>query len=465
MNDRLTTGPILPTLLRLAAPNMLAMVSAAAVGIAETRYVGLLGTEPLAAMAVVFPFSMLMQMFSAGSMGGGISSAVARALGAGQVQRAQSLATSAALIGLLLGLFFTAFFLFFGPALYRLLGADGAVLDLACEFSNTLFCGMVGVWLANSLVSVLRGTGDMKRPSMLILVVSAVQIVLGAALGLGLGPFPRWGMVGVALGQVLAFGGAAAFLLWYLASGRARLSLVSRAAPPTRAAFVDILRVGALACLSPLQSVATVLISTGLVATAGIDALAGYGIGSRLEFMLVPIAFGIGVASVPMVGLAVGRGDIARARRVAWTAATASAVLLGAIGLVVAFAPRVWSGVFSDEAAVLAAADQYLRLAGPTFAFFGFGLTLFFASQGAGKVLGPVLAGTLRLAVVAGLGAALVVTGAPAWSYFALVGAGMVAYGLATAVAVRITHWGPASAGPSGGSASPAGGVRSAASR
>ncbi|MCC6249601.1 MAG: MATE family efflux transporter [Rubrivivax sp.] len=443
MHDRLATGPILPTLVRLAAPNMLAMLSAAAVGVAETRYVGLLGTAPLAAMAVVFPFAMLMQMFSAGSMGGGISSAVARALGAGHAARAQALATSAALIGLVLGLAFTALFLLFGRALYALLGARGAVLDLACEFSDTLFVGMAGIWIANSLVSVLRGTGDMKRPSLVILAVSAVQIVIGAALGLGLGPFPRLGMTGVALGQVLAFGGAAVFLLAYFASGRARLMLFSRAAPPTRAAFSDILRVGALACLSPVQSVATVLISTGLVATVGTDALAGYGIGSRLEFMLVPIAFGIGVASLPMVGIAVGRGDIARARRVAWTAAALSAALLGGIGLVVALVPSIWSGLFSNDAAVRAAADQYLRLAGPAFAFFGLGLTLFFASQGAGRVLGPVLAGTLRLAVVALLGFVLVKTGAPAWSYFAIVGVGMVAYGLATAAAVAATRWGP----------------------
>jgi len=443
MHDRLATGPILPTLVRLAAPNMLAMLSAAAVGVTETRYVGLLGTAPLAAMAVVFPFAMLMQMFSAGSMGGGISSAVARALGAGHAARAQALATSAALIGLVLGLAFTALFLLFGRALYALLGARGAVLDLACEFSDTLFVGMAGIWIANSLVSVLRGTGDMKRPSLVILAVSAVQIVIGAALGLGLGPFPRLGMTGVALGQVLAFGGAAVFLLAYFASGRARLMLFSRTAPPTRAAFSDILRVGALACLSPVQSVATVLVSTGLVATVGTDALAGYGIGSRLEFMLVPIAFGIGVASLPMVGIAVGRGDIARARRVAWTAAALSAALLGGIGLVVALVPSIWSGLFSNDAAVRAAADQYLRLAGPAFAFFGLGLTLFFASQGAGRVLGPVLAGTLRLAVVALLGFVLVKTGAPAWSYFAIVGAGMVAYGLATAAAVAATRWGP----------------------
>lgn len=448
MSERLLSGPILPTLLRLAGPNMLAMVSAAAVGVAETRYVGLLGTEALAAMAVVFPFAMLMQMFSSGSMGGGISAAVARALGAGDANRAQALASSAALIGLALGLVFTGAFLLGGRSLYVLLGARGAVLELACEYSNTLFCGMVGVWLANSLVSVLRGTGDMKRPSLLILAVSLLQIALGAALGLGLGPFPRWGMTGIALGQVLAFGAAAAFLTWYLGSGRARLRLVSKAAPPTRGAFADILRVGGLACLSPLQSVATVLISTALVATAGIDALAGYGIGSRLEFMLVPIAFGIGVASVPMVGLAVGRGDLLRARRVAWTAATLSAVLLGAIGLVVAIVPRLWSGVFSDHPAVLAAADQYLRLAGPAFPLFGLGLTLFFASQGAGKVLGPVLAGTVRLLVVAGLGTVLVLVDAPPWTYFGLVGAGMVTYGVTTALAVYWTSWSPRAAPP-----------------
>lgn len=448
MSERLLTGPILPTLLRLAWPNMLAMVSAAAVGIAETRYVGLLGTEALAAMALVFPFAMLMQMFSAGAMGGGISAAVARALGAGDAHRAQSLASSAALIGLALGLVFTAVFLLGGRALYMLLGARGNVLELACEYSNTLFCGMVGVWLANSLVSVLRGTGDMKRPSALILTVSLLQIALGAALGLGLGPFPRWGMTGIALGQVLAFGAAAAFLTWYLGSGRARLRLASKSAPPDRGAFADILRVGGLACLSPLQSVATVLISTALVATAGIDALAGYGIGSRLEFMLVPIAFGIGVASVPLVGLAVGRGDLVRARRVAWTAAALSAGLLGAIGLVVAVFPRVWSGVFSDHPDVLAAADQYLRLAGPAFPLFGLGLTLFFASQGAGKVLGPVLAGTVRLLVVAALGTVLVLAGAPTWTYFALVGVGMVAYGITTALAVYWTSWSPPSPPP-----------------
>ena len=124
-------GPILPTLLRLAVPNVFAMLAATAVGIGETVYVGILGKTALAAMALVFPFVMLMQMFSAGAMGGGVSSAIARSLGAGNPQRAQALAMHAVCIGLGAGLFFMLALWLGGPALYRLLGGSGEVLQLA----------------------------------------------------------------------------------------------------------------------------------------------------------------------------------------------------------------------------------------------------------------------------------------------------------------------------------------------
>jgi Na+-driven multidrug efflux pump len=154
-----------------------------------------------------------------------------------------------------------------------------------------------------------------------------------------------------------------------------------------------------------------------------------------------------------MVGMAIGAGDVARARRVAGTAASVSAVMLGALGAVVSIAPDLWARLFTSDEAVLEHARSYLRWAGPAFAAFGFGLTLYFASQGSGKVLGPVLAATLRLAVVALAGAWLGAQGAPPWQYFALVAVAMVVYGAGTAAAVRLTRWeagrGPASATPS----------------
>lgn len=449
----LLTGPILPTLLRLATPNVISMVMAVLVGIAETWVIGSLGTAPLAAMALVFPFAMLTGMMSAGAMGGGVSSAISRALGAGDLARATTLAQHAALIGLLAGLVYTALMLAAGPALYRLLGGRELILSLAIDYAALLFSGAVLIWLMNCLASILRGTGNMRVPSAVLLASAALQMVLAVALGLGPGPLPRLGMAGVALANILATGAAVAWLVWYLGSGRARIRLTLRGFAPRWPMFADILKVGALACLSPLQAVLAVLVFTGLVARLGPLPLAGYGIGQRLEFLLIPISFGIGVAAVPMVGMAIGAGMVARARRVAWTAGVLSALNLAVVGAVVTVAPDLWAGLFTRDEAVLETARQYLRIAGPAFPFFGLGLTLYFASQGSGRILGPVLTSTLRLVLVAGVGLWLAAGSPSATDYFALVAVAMVVYGLSTALAVRLARWGPTAARPSAAAA------------
>lgn len=438
----LLQGPILPTLLRLAVPNVFAMVAATAVGIGETVYVGLLGKTALAAMALVFPFVMLMQMFSSGAMGGGVSSAISRALGAGQPERARALAVHALCIGTGLGLFFAVFLGTAGPLLYRLLGGSGEVLVQARLYGLWVIGAVPAIWLFNTLISLVRGSGDMRVPSAAVLGVSLVQVATGATLGLGLAGAPRLGMAGVALGQAIAYWLAAGVLWGYVRSGQARVRLQLRGVALQWPLFQDILRVGALACLSPLVSVGTVLVMTSLVAAHGSEALAGYGIGARLEFLLVPIAFGVGVAAVPMVGMAVGARDIVRARRVAWTAGAVSATLLGVIGLVVVLAPDAWAGWFTRDAGVLAHARSYLRAAGAGFPFLGLGATLYFAAQGAGNVTAPVAAAVLRFLFVLVAGVALG-AGAPTWMLFSVVGGAMVLYGLLTALGVRWSQWGP----------------------
>ena len=439
--DRLQNGPIASTLLRLSLPNVLAMTMSVAVGIAETYYVGQLGTTPLAAMALVFPFAMLTGMLSAGAMGGGVSSAISRALGASDLHRANQLALHALLIGAVAGMVYSALLLAGGPMLYGLLGGSGAVLEEATRYAAVLFSGALLVWLSNTLASVLRGTGNMRVPSLGIFATAILQIALGGLLGLGWGPVPSLGMPGIAMGHIVATAAGVAYFAWFIWSGQSRLNLRLHALRVRREMLHDILRVGALAMISPLQSVLTVLIFTGLIARLGTVALAGYGIGQRLEFLLIPIAFGIGVASVPMVGMAIGAGKVARARRVAWTAGTLSAINLGAIGLWVNLAPAQWAGLFTQDPDVLAHACRYLVIAGPAFPFFGMGLTLYFASQGSGKVLGPVLAGTLRLALVAGVGSWLLARGLGADAYFWLVAEAMVLYGVSTVLLVRMTRW------------------------
>jgi Na+-driven multidrug efflux pump len=142
-----------------------------------------------------------------------------------------------------------------------------------------------------------------------------------------------------------------------------------------------------------------------------------------------------------MVGMAIGAGMVARARKVAWTAGAASGLTIGLIGLIVAVEPVLWVSLFTSDPGVTAAAYSYFAFAGPAFGFFGLGTCLYFASQGAAKVGGPVLAGTGRLLLVALGGWWLVSIDAPAWTLFALVGTAMVLFGLGVAAAVHLTRW------------------------
>jgi Na+-driven multidrug efflux pump len=442
----LLSAPILPTLARLAAPNVIAMMAISMVAVAETAYVGLLGVPALAAMAMVFPMAMMQQMLSAGAMGGGVSSAISRAIGAGDDLRAQALALHAVIIGASAALVFSIIFLGFGRQIYSGLGGRGPVLEEALIYSNTLFVGVAGIWLTNTLASVVRGSGNMKAPAIILISVAILQTLMSGGLGLGLAGLPRLGMLGIALGQVIAFATGTLALVAFLRSRHSRVRLVFSAALLRGEMFWDILKVGAIACLSPLQSVLTVLILTGLIARFGTNALAGYGIGVRLEFLLIPITFAIGIACVPLVGMAIGAGDIERARRVAWTGGAMSALIMGAIGLVFAAMPQLWANIFTSDPGVLASAYSYLGWVGPAYGFFGLGLCLYFASQGAGKVLGPVLAGTARLLVVAVGGWWLAGQGTAEWSIFALIGIAMIVFGLMTAAAIYFVPWAKAAA-------------------
>lgn len=438
----LLSHAILPTLVRLSVPNMVAMGMAVLVAVAETYYVGRLGTPSLAAMALVFPLAMLTQMMSNGAMGSGVSSAISRALGAGDKDKASALAVHAIVIGGVVGVLYSLLFVLCGAVFYRWLGGQGEVLQIATGFGSVLFSGAVLVWLCNTLASVVRGTGNMQWPSAVIFGASIVQIIVGGGLGLGIGPLPRWGMPGVALGNIVAMVLAVALLTWFLLRGQDKVALRWRGVPLSWAMFQDILRVGAFACISPVQTSLAALIFTGMVARLGPQALAGYGIGQRLEFLLIPIAFGVGVAAVPMVGMAMGAGQVQRARSVAWTGAWLAAGILAVLGMLALIWPNGWSSIFSQDAQVLDYANRYLRTLGPVFGLFGMGLVLYFASLGAGYVRGPVLAGSVRLAVVMAGGAWLALGGsASVQALFILSAVAMALYGLCTAWSVWRTPW------------------------
>ena len=435
----LSDGPILRTLLSLAWPNIIANSAGTCVVIAETSYIGRLGIEALAAMALVFPLVILTMTMSGGAMGGGVASAIARALGAGDTERASTLAAHALLIALCFGATFMVGMLMFGPRLLQVLGGRGAVLEHAAAYLQVFFGGAILPWLMNAMAGILRGTGNMKLPSFMILNAAVLQIVLGGTLSLGLG----LGMRGVAAGALLAFSASISVMGWYLLSGRARVRPKLYGLKISRAMFADILKVGAIACFSPLQSVLSIAIFTHMLATFGTAVLAGYGIGARLEFMMTTVAFSFGMASVPMVGMAVGAGRIARARRIAWIAGASAFAAVGAPACLVALFPDLWVNIFTDSATVRATSHQYLSTVAPFYAFIGLASTMYFSSQGAAKVIGPVLAQTARLVYITTVGWWLSTHDATAQSFFWLAASSMVVLGLLSCSSVVLTRWGP----------------------
>src|SRR5262249_48366726 len=269
-------GPIVPTLLRMAWPNVLVMVAQAATGLIETWFVSKLGTDALAGMALVFPGVMLMQMISAGAMGGGISSAIARALGRGRRDQADALAMHAVVINVALGALFSGVMLGFGRPIYRALGGAGGELDAAVAYSNVVFAGSVLLWLLNGLASIIRGTRNMLVPALVICGGVVVLVPLSPLLIFGIGPFPAFGIAGGGVALVLFYAAGTAVLAWYILSGRniARL----RPTRPRWPLFREILGVGAAAAVTSVRTNVTTALATGLVPTAaGAGAAAGYG--------------------------------------------------------------------------------------------------------------------------------------------------------------------------------------------
>ena len=436
----LLEAPIGPTLLRLALPNVVVMVVQSAIGLIETFFVAKLGTDALAGVALVFPLFMVVQMVSAGAMGGGILSSVARALGSNRREDANILAWHAVAIAVGLGVLTTAAAFAGGPKLYGLMGGRDGSLAAALTYSNIVFAAAIPLWLYNSLAAVIRGTGNMRVPATVTGLGALVLIPLSPALIFGLGPLPRLGIAGGAAAVVLFYVVGSVIFAFYLWTGRGVLRPAARPPALAWAPTREILRVGGASALVSITTNVSIATATGLVGGVGPAAVAGYGTGARLEYLLVPLVFGLGAPLAAMVGTSIGAGRRDRALRVAWTGAALAGALTGAIGLAAAFFPRAWLSLFGSDATMTDVGTQYLHIVGPFYGFFGFGLALYFASQGAGRLGWPLRAAVLRMAIATGGGWLGLQVGGLTGLFWAL-GLALAAFGLVTAIAVASGVW------------------------
>jgi putative MATE family efflux protein len=436
-------GVLLRRILALAAPTSLVAVVQSASMLFETWLAARQGTAALAGWAVVLPFALLIQQMSAGAMGGGVVSAIARALGAQRREEAAALVVHALIIALLGGLLFMVLLAGFPRAVLGLIGGREAA-EAAAPYAALLFgLGAIPIWLANTFASVLRGGGRHALAARVMLVTALAYPPLAWALMEPAG----MGLPGAGLALALTQAVAAVAQGWVVMAGGAGFRPHLRV-PLQRALFARILSVGLVACAMATVSNLTTILVTARIAAHGAAAVAAYGISARMEFLMVPLAFGVGSALTALVGRAVGAGDWALARRTAWTGALLAFAVTGAVGLAVTLFPTATAQAFTTDPEVAAIAATALSVMGPALPGFGVGMALYFASMGAGRMRWPVMAAAARITLAVGGGWLLAEgLGFGLTGQFVAVALGITAYGALCAAAIRPGVWpGPGAA-------------------
>ncbi len=391
---RLLGMPPLQAIVRLAAPTTLVMAVSAISNVVYTYFVSRLGVDAIGAVSLVFPISLLAITAMGGGIGAGASSAVARALGGGRPREAAALSGQALVLSVVIGLAFGAVVLVGAPTIFAWLGGSGAILEQATLFARVLFGGAAVTFLGGMFDSVLRGEGNVRVPAIWSSTSLCLQMVVTPLFMFTFG----WGLVGGALAmlacQLVATFPRAMFVL----GGRSTVHPVLRG--DSLAPVTEILRVGVPAALSTSISNVGLMVLTGVVARLGAPDLAAYGLGTRLDFLLLSFAYGFGAAVLTLVGMASGaqRHDLVRAYVVRAGAITTA--ILAIAGGVLWWRPSLWLGLFTDDPGIHAVGTTYFRIIGPSYAFLGISMVIAFAFQALGRATVPLVWMALRVAGV-----------------------------------------------------------------
>jgi putative MATE family efflux protein len=433
----LLEGPILPTLLRLSAPNILNLIAITGMITFDGLFLGRLGPDALAGVSLAFPFVMLIQHTAASGMGGGAASAIARALGAGKRNVADALVLHTFVLALGLAAAFSAVLLLGAPFIFRLMGGSGEMLAAALAYANVAFSGAISICMLNLLGSAVRGTGNMGLPAAVIVGSVIAHVLISPLLIFGWGPLPALGPAGAGWGLMTSFGAGSLVLLAYLRSPRSLVTLRFRNVSLQWGLFAEILKVGVPGLINVMMTNLSVVLLTGIAGHLGREVAIGYAMGARLEYILIPMAFGFGTAIVAMVGTNWGAKRHRRAIQIAWAGAATVGTACASIGLLAALLPGVWIGLFTTDAEINHVGSRYLQIVGPIYGFYGMGMALYFATQGFGNVVLTVTANAIRLIASGGCALfAITWLDLGALGLFVAVAIGFCAYAALTALAV-----------------------------
>ncbi|GAB3018530.1 MATE family efflux transporter [Natronobiforma cellulositropha] len=380
----MTTGAITPKLAHLAWPLVLGNLVQTFYNLADMFWVGRLGSEPVAAVALMFPLTWMFVSTAIGLTAATIA-LVSQHVGSGDRREADRVVGQTILLALVVSSALAALGLAARRPLLHLVGARDQVFVEALAYIEVIFLTLPLTFLFLAFRSALQGAGDTKTAMWLVFISAGLNVVLDPFFILGWGPFPEMGTRGAAVATLVARAFATAAGIYILLEGTYGVRLRLADLRPNPGLLRKLVGIGYPASFAGWANSFAAVIMAGFVARFGATPTAAYGIGVRLMSISWMVAGAVGGATATGVGQNLGARSPERAARVVFVATVATMGLLAAVGAFVLLFPAQLMAIFIDDPDVIAEGVVLLRITAPFWALFGGVMVLRGAFEGAGK--------------------------------------------------------------------------------
>lgn len=386
----LTSGPISKNLWILAFPMLASNMLQAAFNLVDMFWVGKLGPQALASVAMAGSVLMII-MFIMMGIGAGTTAMVARAIGAKDKEKAEKAATQSLLLGFIGAAIFSIIGYFLSAWFLQVLGADAQVVKLGTGYMQITFLGVIVIFFMFLISAILQGAGDAITPMLILAFATVINIVLDPILIFGWFGFPKMGINGAALASVIAEGIGSLIALEVILRGRSRIHVRFHRLKADLSTMLMILKIGIPASLQMTLRglVGVALIS--IVAKFGTIAVAAYGVGLRLNMLALMPGFALAMAAATLMGQNLGANKPERAQQSAWAAVGYYAVFMLFLGVVfILYAPQVVA-FFNSDPMVISIGAGYFRITTWGYLFIAVGVVLSRSLAGAADTVAPMI--------------------------------------------------------------------------
>jgi len=380
----LTDGSIWKTLFALSAPLVLGMTLRLALNITDTFFVGMLGSDALAAISVTFPVFFIFTAVASG-LSVGSTALISQAIGAKHGKRANNVAEHSIILAGMTGAVIAVFAFVFSPYIFTFMGVSGSILEMTLSYTNLIFFGFIFVFVDFIAQSIINADGNTIVPTKNLAFTVVLNAILDPLFIFGFGPIPAMGLFGAALATVIAFAVSIFLNISYVLRNRTSVKIDLRCFKWDLSIVRNIAAIGFPSSLSQSINSIGMILMMGMVGAFGTHAIAAFGVGMRLEALAILPVIGLISGLIPFVGQNLGAGKPERAKRAVTIASYGAILFMFLFSLVWIFLPAFLYYPFTSDTEVISIGVQYFQIIAFGYVFLGLNFVLGSAFQGAGR--------------------------------------------------------------------------------